>query len=106
MRSDRLLSLLLILQARARAPAPAVAAELEVSVRTVYRDVDALSSAGVPVWTEQGRGGGIALMPGYRTDMTGLPAEDHRSLVALPGRAVQDDLGMGSALAAAVHKLV
>src|SRR4051812_11095620 len=106
MRSDRLLSLLLILQARGRVTAPAVAAELEVSVRTVYRDVDALSAAGVPVWTEQGRGGGIALMPGYRTDMTGLTAEESRALVALTGRAVPDDLGMGSALAAAVHKLV
>jgi len=106
MRSDRLLSLLLILQARGRVTAPAVAAELEVSVRTVYRDVEALSAAGVPVWTEQGRGGGIALMPGYRTDMTGLTAQESRALVALTGRAVPDDLGMGSALAAAVHKLV
>src|SRR3954468_3080836 len=106
MRSDRLLSLLLLLQARGRVTAPEVAAELEVSVRTVYRDVEALSAAGVPVWTEQGRGGGIALMPGYRTDMTGLTAEESRALVALTGRAVPDDLGMGSALAAAVHKLV
>jgi predicted DNA-binding transcriptional regulator YafY len=106
MRSDRLLSLLLILQARGRVTAPAVAAELEVSVRTVYRDVGSLSAAGVPVWTEQGRGGGIALMPGYRTDMTGLTAQESRALVALTGRAVPDDLGMGSALASAVHKLV
>jgi predicted DNA-binding transcriptional regulator YafY len=106
MRSDRLLALLLMLQARGRVTAPAVAAELEVSVRTVYRDVEALSAAGVPVWTEQGRGGGIALMPGYRTDMTGLTAEESRALVALTGRAVPDDLGMGTALAAAVHKLV
>jgi predicted DNA-binding transcriptional regulator YafY len=106
MRSDRLLSLLLILQARGRVTAPVVAAELEVSVRTVYRDVEALSAAGVPVWTEQGRGGGIALLPGYRTDMTGLTADESRALVALTGRAVPDDLGMGTALAAAVHKLV
>jgi predicted DNA-binding transcriptional regulator YafY len=106
MRSDRLLSLLLILQARGRAVAPEVARELEVSVRTVYRDVEALSAAGVPVWTEQGRGGGIRLMPGYRTDMTGLTAAEARALVAMSGRAVPDDLGMGSALASAVHKLV
>jgi predicted DNA-binding transcriptional regulator YafY len=106
MRSDRLLSLLLLLQARGRVTAPEVAAELEVSVRTVYRDVEALSAAGVPVWTEQGRGGGIALMPGYRTDMTGLTAAESRALVALTGRAVPEDLGMGSALASAVHKLV
>lgn len=60
----------------------------------------------MPVWTEQGRGGGIALMPGYRTDMTGLTAAESRALVALTGRAVPSDLGMGSALASAVHKLV
>src|SRR4051794_18206513 len=84
MRSDRLLSLLLLLQARGRVTAPEVAAELEVSVRTVYRDVEALSAAGVPVWTEQGRGGGIALMPGYRTDMTGLTAAAPRALVRSP----------------------
>ena len=106
MRSDRLLSLLLILQTRGRAVAPDVARELEVSVRTVYRDIEALSAAGVPVWTEQGRGGGIRLMPGYRTDMTGLTAAEARALVAMSGRAVPDDLGMGSALASAVHKLV
>lgn len=106
MRSDRLLSLLLILQARGSVVAPEVARELEVSTRTVYRDVAALSAAGVPVWTEQGKGGGIRLMPGYRTDMTGLTAAEARALVAMSGRAVPDDLGMGSALASAVHKLV
>ncbi len=106
MRSDRLLSTLLMLQARGRVTATELAGELEVSVRTVYRDVEALSAAGVPVWTEQGRGGGIVLMPGYRTDMTGLTAEEARALVALTGQAVPYDLGLGSALATAVHKLV
>jgi predicted DNA-binding transcriptional regulator YafY len=106
MRSDRLLSLLLMLQSRGRLTAPHVARELEVSVRTVYRDVEALSASGVPVFTEQGRHGGITMLPGYRTDMTGLTAAEARALVALTGRAVPDDLGMGSALASAVHKLV
>ena len=106
MRSDRLLSLLLMLQARGRLTAPEAARELEVTVRTVYRDVEALSAAGVPVWTTQGRGGGIRLMPGYRTDVTGMTAAESRALVALTGRAVPDDLGLGSALASAVHKLV
>lgn len=106
MRSDRLLSLLLLLQARGRVTAPEVARELEVSVRTVYRDVEALGAAGVPVWTTQGRDGGIHLMPGYRTDVTGLTAAESRALVAMTGRAVPDDLGLGSALASAVHKLV
>lgn len=106
MRSDRLLSLLLMLQARGRLTAPDAARELEVSVRTVYRDVEALSAAGVPVWTTQGRNGGIELMPGYRTDVTGMTAAEARALVAMTGRAVPDDLGLGSALASAVHKLV
>ena len=106
MRSDRLLSLLLMLQARGRLTAPDAARELEVSVRTVYRDVEALSAAGVPVWTTPGRHGGIELMPGYRTDVTGMTAAESRALVALSGRAVPDDLGLGSALASAVHKLV
>ncbi|HEX2805339.1 MAG TPA: WYL domain-containing protein [Kineosporiaceae bacterium] len=106
MRSERLLSLLLLLQACGRVTAPVVARELEVSVRTVYRDVEALGATGVPVYTEQGRGGGIALLPGYRTDVTGLTAAESRALVAMTGRAVPDDLGLGSALASAVHKLM
>jgi predicted DNA-binding transcriptional regulator YafY len=106
MRSDRLLSMLLLLQARGSVTAPALAAELGVSVRTVYRDVEALSAAGVPVWSEPGYRGGIRLMPGYRTDVTGLTAEEARALVALTGRAVPDDLGLGAALSSAVHKLL
>jgi predicted DNA-binding transcriptional regulator YafY len=105
-RSDRLLALLLLLQARGRVTAPEVARELEVSVRTVYRDVAALSSSGVPVYTEQGYGGGIQLLPGYRTDVTGLTAAESRALVALTGQALPDDLGLGTALASAVRKLV
>ncbi|MCO1659426.1 helix-turn-helix transcriptional regulator [Pseudonocardia humida] len=106
MRSQRLLSLLLILQTRARATAPELARELEISVRTVYRDVAALSAAGVPVYTEQGHNGGIRLLPGYRTDITGLTAAESRALVALTGRAIPDDLGLGTALSSAVHKLI
>jgi len=106
MRSQRLLSLLLILQTRARATAPELARELESSFRTIYRDVAALAAAGIPVYTEQGHNGGIRLLPGYRTDITGLTPAESRALVALTGRAIPDDLGLGTALSSAVHKLI
>ena len=73
MRADRLLSLVLLLQARGRATAWALAAELGVSLRTVYRDLEALSAMGVPVVTESGPGGGCRLMDGYRFPLRGPP---------------------------------
>ena len=93
-RASRLLQLLLVLQMRGRASAAELAAELEVSVRTVYRDVEALSAAGVPVYAEPGRTGGIRLLEGYRVG--GLPVLDDREarallLAAMP--AVASDLG-------------
>ena len=72
MRADRLLSLLMLLQARGRMTAGELAAELDVSERTIYRDIDALSCSGVPVYPEHGPGGGFALLESYRTNLTGL----------------------------------
>src|SRR5690242_5060045 len=79
-KSDRLLAILLLLQARGRMSARELAGELEVTERTIYRDLSALSTAGVPVYAERGRNGGCTLLAGYRTDLSGLTATEARAL--------------------------
>ena len=106
MKSNRLLSVLLLLQTRGRVPATELAARLEVSVRTIYRDVEALSGAGVPVYAERGRHGGIALLPGYRTDVTGLTQDEARALFVLAARGAHTDLGLDGALGSALRKVM
>ena len=106
MRSDRLLSILLLLQAHEQLPAAELARQLEVSVRTIMRDVEALSSAGVPVYTVRGPLGGIALLPGYRTDVTGLTADESRALFVLMSGSAHADLGLGQALGSALRKVM
>ncbi|MEU3617940.1 WYL domain-containing protein [Streptomyces sp. NPDC006872] len=106
MKSDRLLSILLLLQTHGQLPAVELAARLEVSARTIMRDVEALSAAGVPVYTERGRGGGIALMPGYRTDVTGLTADEAKALFVLVTDRAHTDLGLGPAIGSALRKVM
>ncbi|MFJ4503747.1 helix-turn-helix transcriptional regulator [Streptomyces sp. NPDC088864] len=106
MRADRLVSLVLLLRQRGRMTAGALARELEVSTRTVLRDIEALSSAGVPVYAERGRHGGFALLPGFRTELTGLNHDETLALLAAGSGRGGQAFGLGSALAAAMRKVV
>jgi predicted DNA-binding transcriptional regulator YafY len=106
MRADRLVSLVLLLRQHGRLSAAALARELEVSTRTVLRDVEALSSAGVPVYAERGRHGGFALLPGFRTELTGLNPDEALALLVAGSRRGTQAFGLGSALASAMLKVV
>lgn len=102
MRADRLIAVLLLLQTKGRATAAEVARELEISERTARRDLEALSLAGVPVYSSAGRGGGWALVGGARTDLTGLTTDEARALFLAAGSAS----AAGPAAQAALRKLL
>lgn len=106
MRADRLLSILMLLQGHGKMSAPQLAAELGVSVRTIYRDVDALQAAGVPLYSEEGRGGGYGLVDSYRTTLTGLTAGERQALLLLTIPAPLAGLTVGRELEAALRKVV
>ena len=105
MRADRLLSVLLLLQTRGRLTARQLAAELEVSERTIYRDITALSTAGVPVYAETGCAGGFSLVDSYRTQLTSLTEGEASALFMLNIPKPLAELGVGQELKAALLKL-
>ncbi|MFD6272255.1 helix-turn-helix transcriptional regulator [Nocardia asteroides] len=106
MRADRLVSLVLLLRQRGRLTATELAEELEVSTRTVLRDIEALATAGVPVYAERGRHGGFALLPGFRTELTGLTHDEALALLIAGSRRGAQAFGLGTALAGAMLKVV
>lgn len=106
MRADRLLSMIWLLRANDRLSAADLAERLEVSRRTILRDVEALSAAGVPVYCERGPHGGVSLLPGYRIDVTALSSEESRALFAGVTTWGAESLGLGDALASGLQKLL
>jgi predicted DNA-binding transcriptional regulator YafY len=106
MRASRLLSILILLQLRVRLTAEALADEFKVSVRTIYRDIDCLSAAGIPVFGDAGPGGGFQLVDGYQTRLTGLDADEAEAvlLAGMPETAAA--LGLGAAAGRAKAKLL
>jgi predicted DNA-binding transcriptional regulator YafY len=106
MQAGRLLQILMLLQARGRMTAPQLAEAMEVSTRTILRDIDQLSAAGVPLWGERGRQGGFRLREGWSTQLTGMTGPEASALLlaGLPGPATE--LGLGSAAASARLKMV
>ncbi|GGT24585.1 transcriptional regulator [Streptomyces kurssanovii] len=106
MRADRLVSLVLLLRRHGRLSAATLARELEVSTRTVLRDIEALSAAGVPVYAERGRHGGFELLPGFQTELTGLNHDEALALLVAGSRRGAQVFGLGSALASAMLKVV
>jgi len=105
MRASRLLSIMLLLQARGRVTAATLAEEFEVSVRTIYRDMDDLSAAGVPVFADRGSGGGFQLLDGFRTQLTGLTADEAGALFLLGLPSAAADLGLSEAMINARRKI-
>ncbi len=106
MRADRLLSIMLLLQVRQRVTAGELAERLEVSPRTIHRDMEALSAAGIPVAAERGIGGGWFLLDGYETNLTGLNEAEIKTLFLSQPDRLLGDLGLRQAAEAALIKLL
>jgi predicted DNA-binding transcriptional regulator YafY len=105
MRADRLVAMVLLLQTRGKLTAKELARELGVSRRTILRDMDALSTAGIPVYAGGGHGGGIALDEHYRTSLTGLNEQEARALFLSGNQRLLDEIGLGRAAESTQLKL-
>jgi len=105
MRADRLLSMLLLLQTRGKLTTQTLAKELGVSRRTILRDIDALSYAGIPIYADGGHGGGVSLDENYRTTLTGLNETEIRALFISENTQLMNDIGLGEATRRLQHKL-
>jgi predicted DNA-binding transcriptional regulator YafY len=106
MRGDRLVSILLLLQTHGQMTAKELAERLEVSERTIYRDMDALSGTGIPVVAERGKNGGWSLLEDYQTDLTGLKESEIRAIFVSPSAHLLDDLGLTRTSEEARNKLI
>ncbi|MCD2369470.1 YafY family protein [Bacillus paralicheniformis] len=106
MRGDRLISILLMLQAQGQMTAKELAERLEVSERTIYRDMEALSGAGIPVMAERGINGGWSLLDDYQTTLTGLKESEIRALFVPLSEQLLDDLGLTRISEEARNKLI
>src|SRR5690349_3937102 len=104
-RASRLMAMLMLLRTRDRWTAAQLAEQLEVSVRTVYRDVEALQQSGVPLWTESGPGGGVHLVPGWRNDLDALSADEAAALHLAAVPAAAAELGLGALATSAQLKV-
>jgi predicted DNA-binding transcriptional regulator YafY len=105
MRADRLISIIMLLQTHERMTAEDLSEELEVSTRTIYRDITALSTAGIPIYTDRGPGGGIALLDSYRTTLTGINEDEAQALFMMSIPQALIELGVGQKLKSALLKL-
>ena len=105
MRADRLISIVMLLQTHERMTADELSRELEVSPRTIYRDITSLNIAGIPIYTDRGPGGGIALLESYRTTLTGMNEDEARALFMLNIPQALVELGVDQKLKSALLKL-
>lgn len=106
MRADRLVAIVLLLQTHGQLTVGDLAERLEVSERTIRRDLEALSSAGVPVYAQRGRGGGWALLGGHRIDLSGLTASEAQALFMVAGPNALVGVGVDPGVKSALRKLL